>query len=181
MALKPSDFVVLEMIDNLWTYDQQDFVLQVHGDDMSGYLMQRRLEMQSKGKKAIVSHTPQDWSIMTTRYLELLYILWYQTPAHFIATTSVSEPLPGLRESPKASEFYDSLEIDYGIRYDGHKENLYRFETHLLLAHDRKGFYLTTIKERGSRVRRPLSKVPLHNFVVQYLCPVAGFQIPEGV
>jgi len=180
--LARGDWLMIDLIDNLWTYDQQDFIRQIHGQDQSDYIMQRRLEMKEKGKKGMLTHTPQDWSIMTLRYMELMYIAWYQVHAHLIATTSISEP-PGAAfpESMKAKQFYGSLETDYGFRYDGHKENLFRFETHLLLAQDRKGFYLTTVKERGARVRRRLTMVPLHNFVLQYLYPVAGFPLPSEV
>jgi len=181
-GLKRGDWVMVDLIDNIWTYDQRDFIKQIYGADESEYLMQRRLEMKERGKKAILTHNPQDWSIMSTRYMELLYILWYRLHAHLIATTSISEaPGGAYPESLKAKQFYGSLEKDFGFRYDGHKENLYRFESHLVLAQDRNGYYLTTVKERGSRVRRMLKRVPLHNFVLQYLYPVAGFPIPSKV
>lgn len=182
--LTPSDWVVCEMVDNIWTFTREFFTKGIFGEDLADYMMLKRIQMRDAGKKGGSGsmYTPSDWDVMNTLYLELIFILWYQIKAHFIATTSIHEPIPStvFRPGPKEVQFYGSLETDYGFRYDGHKENLFRFDSHLLLAHDRSGRYLTTIKERASRVRRTLDRIKLSNFVIQYLCPVAGFQLPEA-
>ena len=93
----------------------------------------------------------------------------YQLPSHIIVTSKVT-PLASSDETEIRS-LYSFL----GIRPEGEKRNSYRVHTILYLSRDKKGWYMTTVKDRG---RRQLDKVPVTDFAIQYGVAVGGWELP---
>lgn len=170
--VKPDDWIVPEMLGNLWSLAQSGFIGRVFKEDIDEYYIRARLELEQGAKRLEALKGWIDWNVINKMHNDAFMIpLCYQLPCHVYMTTSISITSPGeaSREEAEQKAFYgDSL-----IRIDGQKHNIFRAQTILLFTRRRDGWYMSTfIKDRG---RKFIENELIFDFATQYLLGAAGW------
>lgn len=170
----PDDWVVVEMMGNVWNMASTSFVEEIFNKDVGEYFLERRKDMEATKSKKLEALGGWDaWSVIKKMHNDDFIVpVCYHLPVHVVLTTSISITTNQLasREDAELRSFYgDNL-----IRLEGEKINPYRVQSILLLKHPSKSQWnmSTFIKDRA---RKWLDNEPLYNFGMQYLYDVAGW------
>lgn len=179
---KPGEWVVLEMMNNLWSMAQGAFVERVFKEGIGEYFLKVREALGAKGGRLEALRGWSDWTVINRMHNDdFITPLCFETGCHIYMTTSVSLISPGeasseSRADPETASFYgDSL-----IRLEGQKYNPYRAQSIFLFSRrnvkgkDPEFRVNTFLKDRG---RKWLQDEPLWDFGIQYLTGVAGWQV----
>lgn len=164
------DWLVVDMLDSAWDFVQSFFVEEIFGKDIASYFLQVRRELKGGASSLSALKGWTDWSVINKLYQGWINEISYRLPCHIFcackATAVRSEDEPAIRD----------LYSTFGARPEGEKRNTYRVHSVFLLTHDRDGFYMSTVKDRG-RIR--LENTPLtpgQNFATKYLQLFAGWE-----
>jgi hypothetical protein len=159
------DWLVLDMADKAWTAVQRYFIGEIFDQEMGEYFLEARRKMKKDAKSLFAGRDAAlkgwtDWPTINRLYEDFMLPLVYRSPAHLYLATAgqaVSED-----DDKEVQELYGP----YGIRPAGQKALAHQPDTVLLLAHNKTGYFMTTIKDRGGR--KYVERLPLHNFAIQY-------------
>ena len=164
------DWLIVDMLCSAWDFVQSFFVEEIFSEDIASYFLQVRKELKEGASNLSALKGWTDWSVINKLYQSWINEITYRLPCHIFfackATTVRSEDELAIRD----------LYSTFGARPEGEKRNTYRVHSVFLLTHDRDGFYMSTVKDRG-RVR--LENTPLtpeHNFATKYLQLFAGWE-----
>lgn len=164
------DWLAVDMLCSTWDFVQSYFVEEIFSEDIASYFLQVRKGLKEGASSLNALKGWVDWAVINKLYQSWVNDITYRLPCHIFfackATTVRSEDELAIRD----------LYSTFGARPEGEKRNTYRVHSVFLLTHDRNGFYMSTVKDRG-RVR--LENAPLtpeHNFATKYLQLFAGWE-----
>jgi len=169
--LKPDDWLVIEMLGNLWSIVQGAFVAEVFQKDVGQYFLEVRKRTKEGATRLDGLRGWTDWTVINRMHNDDFIVpACFETPCHVFMTTSITAGAPTGEDAELKAFYGDSM-----IRFDGQKHNPFRAQTMLILTAEGKGdkreyFMSTYLKDRG---RPHLTKVKLLDFALQYLCEVA--------
>lgn len=168
--IRPQDWLVIDLLDPAWEAVQAYFVEQVFNEDIEDYFLQARKE--TKGAKGNFKALDgwKDWPVINRLYKGWANPLFLQTKANIYATAK-AEPVSADTDDKETRLLFGP----YGVKPKGQKETGNLFHSILLFTYPKAGeYYLTTIRDRQRAV---VEKLPLSNFVVQYLVKLAGWHL----
>jgi len=177
---KPSDWTVIDMIDNAWKTVQSYFVTEVFGDEPGQYFLMVRKEMEAGFRKTKKGDMPQsaitegldgwkDWAVINKLYDDWMLPIVYQIHTHVYATAKVEKLEPRTDKDPEVLTLFGEL----GYRPAGQKSLGHQMHTLFLFVPGKDSWYITTIKDRAGRGY--FSKVKLTSLYTQYLVAKAGW------
>jgi len=148
--LKPEDWLCLDMLGRFWDLAQLYYSEQVFGKDPIDHLLTLKRQAQSVSFGGFDGL--QDWSLIKRLHNEKIMddaVLW--SDFNIMATTSVGQYLP-VEKVPKAG-VQGLLASQFGIKLEGEKHNIYRFDTIAVLYRKKDGtFWFRLAKDRGRLV-----------------------------
>jgi len=153
-VLKPGDWLCFDMLSRFWDLAQQYYSLRVFGEDPIEHMLTLRKIMGGVSFGGFDGL--KDWSLIKRLHNDLLVddAVVY-SPFNVMATTSVGQFLP-IEKKPKKGiqSVYASV---FGIKPEGEKHNVYRFDTQAVLfrtqdddGEERYAFRL--VRDRGRTV-----------------------------
>ncbi len=149
-VLLPQDWMCLDMMNRFWDFAQNYYSRMVFGKTPSEYLMMLRNQAKAVSFGGFDGLT--DWTIIKRMHNEELVddaLLWSQF--NVMATTSISSYLP-VEKIPKAG-IEGVLATSFGIKLEGEKHNLYRFDTVAVMVKKANGhFYFRLAKDKGRNI-----------------------------
>ena len=164
-----NDWLVVDMLCSVWDLVQSYFVEEIFDKDIGNYFLQARKEMKAGSANLSALKGWTDWSVVNKLYQAWINEITYRLPCHIFFTCKATKLS---REDDENTR--DTYSI-FGVRPEGEKRNAYRVHSVFLFTHDRNGFYISTVKDRG-RIR--LENAPLtpeQNFATKYLQLFAGW------
>ena len=169
-VIRPQDWLIVDLLDPAWEAVQAYFIEQVFNENIEDYFLQARKETKSgKGTMKTLDGW-KDWSIINRLYKAWVNPLFLQTKVNIYATAKVEQVSSDTDDKETRLIFGP-----YGVKPKGQKETGNLFHSILLFNYPKAGkYYLTTIRDR----QRPVfEKLPLTNFVTQYLVKVGGWRM----
>lgn len=148
--LAPEDWLCFDMLGRFWDLSQQYYSLRVFGEDPIEHLL--RLRKQAGTVNFGGFDGLQDWTLIKRLHNEKLMddaVLYSEF--NVMATTSVGTYLP-IEKVPKTGikGLYAS---EFGIKPEGEKHNIYRFDTQAVLFRTKENKYMfRLIRDRGRTV-----------------------------
>jgi len=181
-AIKPNDWIVIDMADSPWDAVQRFYTNEVFGKGKGAYFLQTRRMVQSKlesgGKKAFMSEEGlkgwEDWPTINAMYFDFIMPIINNQCAHIYLSTKVQSLSP--KDDPTVKVTYG----DFGIRASGQKNLGHAVHTILLYSIDisvkeKPVWKVTTIKDRANR--EYFQKDMFVSFYYQYLVAKAGWEL----
>jgi hypothetical protein len=168
--VKAEDWSVADMLDSVWDYVQSYYVEQIFSTDIANYFLEARKEMKAGASSLGALKGWTDWSVVNKLYQGWINEIIYQLPCHIFLTCKAA------RVNREDEQGIQDMYSTFGLKPDGEKRNGHRVHSILLFSHDRNGYYISTIKDRG-RIR--LENTPLtpeQNFATKYLQTIAGWE-----
>lgn len=148
--ITPDDWVCFDMLGRFWDLAQIYYSTQVFGEDPIEHLL--TLKKQARKTNFGGFDGLQDWALIKKIHnVKLLddAVVW--SDFNVMATSSVSRILPVDKATRTGAE--GMLATLYGVKADGEKHNLYRFDTIAFLFREKdNSFHFQLIKDKG----RPL-------------------------
>jgi hypothetical protein len=167
-----NDWLVIDLLCSTWSMVQNYFVSEIFKKDAGDYFLEMRKQMKAGSSSLSVLRGWTDWVTINRMFEDFINLAAYQLPCNvFFCCKAVRL---NAEDDTEVKDAYSS----YGLQPAGEKKCPYRVHTVLLLTHDKRGYYLTSIKDRG---RIKLENVPLtpdQNFATRYLQLVGGWE-PE--
>jgi len=159
------DWIVVDMADKMWTAVQRYFISEVFDKEMGEYFLEARKKVKKDAKSLFAGRDAAlkgwtDWPVVNRLYDDLVFPLIYRSSANLYMASAAQA----------VSEDDDKITKDlygpWGVRPAGQKNLGHQPDTVLLMMHDKAGYNLTTIKDRGGR--KYIERQKLVNFAVQY-------------
>jgi len=172
--VKKGDWVIVEMLGNMWSMAQSGFANEVFQEGIGEYFLRVRKEMRENATRLDAIKGWTDWIVINKMHNEdFMNKVCYELPSNVYMTTSSSIIAPSAvsKEEAEQRAFYgDSL-----IRIDGQKANIFRAQSIFLnVKRKKEWFYSTFIKDRG---REFVENEKVSDFGFQYLVGVAKWEI----
>jgi len=169
--IKMGDWVIVEMMSNLWELASSGFINEAFEKGTSEWFIEVRKKI-GESKKPLMDGL-RDWPVINKMHNDdFINQICYNSLAHVFMTTSVTAPSE--LEDKETKDFY----ADNMVRFGGQKGNVYRAQTMLLFQAMGKGverkYYMSTVVK--DRARKWIDKVEVFDFYSQYLCDVAGWE-----
>lgn len=189
---KPGDWVVVEAMGAMWDMAQDGFVGAIWDKGIGEYFLERRKAQEEqeqairegklKGKVSSRLDAMDGWKdwlvIKKLHNSDFIIPICTRLPVHSYFTTSMS--VTSKAEAAKEDPDIQSMYGETLIRYEGEKRNPFRVQTGFIFSgNKRDAFFMTTFLKEWSN-RAWMTKVPLHNFALQYLVAVGGWKFPGG-
>ncbi len=185
--VKPSDWTIIDMVDNAWRTVQRFFTEEVFQEDIGSYFLQIRKELaagvrKTKSGKAMTSLPAEvfdgwkDWVVMNKLYDDFILPVVYRIRTHTYATTKVEQVDRKTEKDEETLLQYGEL----GIRPAGQKALGHQMHSIFLFIPGygkEKGWKITTIKDRGNRGY--FSKTVLTSFFYQYMIAKARWSVRD--
>lgn len=165
-----NDWLIIDLLDSTWSMVQNYFVSEIFKKDAGDYFLQMRKEMKVGSSSLSVLKGWTDWVTINRMYEDFINLACYQLPCNVFFCCKASKL--NAEDDTETQDTYSS----YGLQPSGEKKNSYRVHTVLLLTHDKHGYYLTTIKDRGRLRFENMALTPEANFAVKYLQMIAGWE-----
>jgi len=172
--IKSNDWVVLEMMDSLWSLAISGFVAEIFGKDIGEYFMQARKAMTGKkGLEALGGWT--DWNVINKNHNDdFVNQVCYKYPVHVVMTTAIS-----VTSNKAAAGESSEVKAVYGdelVRLGGQKNVPYRAQSIFLLNHPKRNRWTisTYLKDRS---REWFDNEELFDFGIQYIFGKAGWSM----
>ena len=144
------DWLCFDMLGRFWDLCQQYYSLRVFGEDPVEHLLNLRRQAGQVNFGGFDGL--QDWTLIKRLHNEKLLddaVLYSQF--NVMATTSVGTYLP-VEKMPKTG-IKGTLAMNFGIKAEGEKHNIFRFDTIAVLYRKKEGgFYFKMVKDRGRAV-----------------------------
>jgi hypothetical protein len=144
------DWVCFDMLGRFWDLAQQYYSLRVFGEDPIEHLLRLRKQagqVQFGGFDGL-----QDWTLIKRLHNEKLIddaVLY--SPFNVMATTSVGQYLP-VEKIPKTG-LQGIYASEFGIKPEGEKHNIYRFDTQAVTYRKKEGTYhFRLVRDRGRTI-----------------------------
>lgn len=148
--LTPDDWLCMDMLGRFWELAQLYYSEEVFGQDPIEHIL--ALKRQSQRTDFGGFDGLQDWSLIKRLHNEKIMddaVLW--SPFNVMATTSVGQFLP-VEKVPKTG-IKGVYAMEFGIKVDGEKHNIYRFDTQAVMYRTREGGYrFRLVRDRGRTV-----------------------------
>lgn len=166
---EPGDWLVIDMINQAWTYVQNYYTEQVFGKELDRYW----LEAQKTGINPGGDYG-SNWVVINKLYTAFMLSL-ARYPGHLLACA----PVVDVRQPDRAGKGGDSKEILHlfgrlGVKPEGQKALAYHFHSVLLCQEvPKEGWTYTTVKDRN---RPQMVGEKMTDFVRSYLMKVAGWR-----
>jgi hypothetical protein len=170
LKVTSKDWLVVDMLCSAWDFVQSFFVEEIFGKNIASYFLQARKELKQGASNLSALKGWTDWSVINKLYQTWINEVTYRLPCHIFFACKAATVT---KDDEVAIQDMYSI---FGIRPEGEKRNTYRVHSVFLLTHDRNGFYISTVKDRG-RIR--LENTPLtpeQNFATKYLQLFAGWE-----
>jgi len=148
--LCPDDWLCLDMLGRFWDLAQLYYSEEVFGKDPIDHILTLKRQAQQVNFGGFDGL--QDWSLIKRLHNEKLMddaVLWSEF--NVMATTSVGNYLP-VEKVPKTGlkSIYAS---EFGIKPEGEKHNIYRYDTQAMLYRKKEGTYhFRLVRDRGRTV-----------------------------
>lgn len=148
--LTPSDWFCMDMLGRFWDLSQNYYSSEVFGKDPAEHIIQ--LKKQAAQVNFGGFDGLQDWAVIKRLHNEqLMDAAVLYSEFNVMCTTSVREWLP-VEKVPKAGQLgiYAS---EFGVKPEGEKHNIYRFDTQAMLYRKSGGTYhFRMVRDRGRPV-----------------------------
>lgn len=166
-----SDWAVVDLMDVSWEEAQNHYSNEVYGEDKGDYFVNRRKSMKNPAKENLFEGFT-DWNVIKPLYDSFSKAIFYTHRGHTFATAGAAAVSRG------GGSFGDSKEVistfgHVGLKPTGNKRLMHNVHTAILFTQDKKGWHLTTAKDRE---REMLKNEPVDNFAYDYLRDVAGWK-----
>ncbi len=148
--LSPNDWLCFDMLGRFWDLCKQYYSLRVFGEDPIEHLLNLR---RQAGKIDFGGFDGlQDWPLIKRLHNEkLLDDAVLYSEFNIMATTSVGTYLP-IEKVPKTG-IKGIYATEFGIKPEGEKHNIYRFDTQAVLFRRKSGTYhFRLVRDRGRMV-----------------------------
>ncbi len=149
-VLTPKDWLCFDMLGRFWDLSQQYYSLRVFGEDPIEHLLNLRKQAGQVNFGGFDGL--QDWTLIKRLHNEKLMddaVLYSEF--NVMATTSVGNYLP-IEKVPKVG-IKGTLAMNFGIKVEGEKHNIYRFDTIAVLYRNKEGLFQFRIaKDRGRTI-----------------------------
>jgi len=150
LTLTPDDWLCMDMMGRFWDFCQNFYSRTVFGKTPSEHLLALRNQAKSVSFGGFDGLT--DWTVIKRLHNEELVddaLLW--SPFNVMATTSISTYLP-VEKVPKTG-VEGLIASEFGVKVEGEKHNVYRFDTIAILRRARTGAYTFKLaKDKGRPV-----------------------------
>jgi len=144
------DWICFDMLGRFWDLAQQYYSIRVFGQDPIEHLL--NLKQQASKVNFGGFDGLQDWSLIKRMHNELLLdnaVLYSQF--NVMATTSVGQYLP--MEKIPTTGIENILAMKFGVKLEGEKHNIYRFDTIAVMKRKSDGSFIYRLaKDRGRAV-----------------------------
>jgi phage terminase small subunit len=164
------DWLVVDMLCSVWDFVQSFFVEEIFGQDIASYFLQARKELKQGASSLSALRGWTDWGVINKLYQTWINEIAYRLPCHVFFTCKATRV--GQDDEADIRDMYST----FGVRPEGEKRNTYRVHSVFLLTHDRNGFYMSTVKDRGRVRLENTSLTPEQNFATKYLQLFAGWE-----
>jgi hypothetical protein len=164
------DWLVVDMLCSVWDFVQSYFVEEIFGKDIASYLLQVRKDLKQGASNLSALKGWTDWSVINKLYQTWINEIAYRLPCHIFFACKATRV-----SRDDETDIQDTYSV-YGVRPEGEKRNTYRVHSVFLLTHDRDGFYMSTIKDRGRPRLESAPLTPEQNFATKYLQLFAGWE-----
>lgn len=171
--LQPNDFLVCDLISEVWAVVQEYYTRMIFGNDIGAYFLQVKQDM----KKDTEFGGWTDWKYINKLYFDFVRPFVYKSPCHIIGVATADPINRGGRGGSTAGDDKETVSVfgPVGFKPDGQKRLKHQFNTTIFLHKSLKGEYLmSSVKDRE---RQLMTAKPVNNFALQYLREVAGWQI----
>ena len=148
--LSPEDWLCMDMLGRFWDLTQNYYSSEVFGKDPAEHIIQ--LKKQAAQVNFGGFDGLQDWAVIKRLHNEQLMddaVLYSEF--NVMRTTSVREFLP-VEKVPKAGQL-SVYASEFGVKPEGEKHNIYRFDTQAMLYRKKEGTYhFRMVRDRGRPV-----------------------------
>lgn len=172
--LKPNDWLICDLASEVWPTVQSYYTEMIYDDEVN-YFLKLRAAMSNPAKENVLDGWT-DWQYINKAYNAFIKPFVYQSPCHVIAT-STAEPVARPKSGSTVGDDKETVSVfgGVGFRPEGQKRLRHQFNTTIFLSKDGRGEYrMTTVKDRN---RELIVGQPIHNFAMDYLKGVAGWQL----
>jgi hypothetical protein len=166
------DWLVIDQACSCWTMVQNHFVSEIFKRDSGDYFLEMRKQMKAGSSSLSVLRGWTDWVTINKMFEDFINLGCYQLPSNIFLCCKASKL--NTEDDAEIKDTYSS----YGIQPAGEKKLPYRVHSIFLLTHDKRGYYMTTIKDRGRLKLESITLTPEQNFATRYLQLVGGWE-PE--
>ena len=145
---RPGDWVIVDMIDALWSFVQNWYTQKVFGKDYDEYMLQVRQAVKDKDPKKLETLKGwTDWNVINPTYQDAINRMFYEFDCNIYVTAKSVQ----YSSSSDDKDYADMKEMfaSVGLKPEGEKRNPNRTHTVLFFNNDFDGYYVTTIKDRG--------------------------------
>jgi len=149
-TLHEGDWMCVDMLGRFWDMVQQYYSQRVFGTNPIEHLM--TLKRQAQGIQFNGFDGLQDWPLIKRIHNELFIddMVLY-SPFNVMATTSSKELMP-MEKIPKTG-VQNIYALEFGIKPDGEKHNIYRFDTQAVVYRKKDGgYFFRLVRDRGRPV-----------------------------
>lgn len=146
-TMTPDDWFCMDMMGRFWELSQNYYSRMVFGKSIAEHLLMLRSQAKAVSFSGFDGLT--DWTVIKRMHNEELVddaLIWSRF--NVMATTSIGTYLP-VEKVPKTG-VEGLLAKEFGVKLDGEKHNLYRFDTVALLQRKPDGHFIFRLaKDRG--------------------------------
>jgi hypothetical protein len=161
-TLTEKDWMCFDMLGRFWDLAQQYYAQQVFGKNPVEHLLSLKKQAQSTQFNGFDGL--QDWPLIKRIYGELFIddAVVY-SKFNVMATCGVKEFLP-VERVPKTG-IQSLYALRFGIKPDGEKHNVYRFDTQAVLYRKKEGgYFFKLVRDRGRQVQDTEFEITGKNF-----------------
>ncbi len=148
--LTPDDWLCMDMLGRFWDLSQNYYSSEVFGKDPAEHIIQLRKQASQVNFGGFDGL--QDWAVIKRLHNESLMddaVLYSEF--NIMCTTSVKEWLP-VEKVPKTGQL-GIYATEFGVKPEGEKHNIYRFDTQAVLYRRKDGTYhFRLVRDRGRTV-----------------------------
>lgn len=169
--VRPSDFLICDLMSETWTAVQSYYTDQVFGDDIGSYFLKVKRDMEGKDREF---EGWTDWKVINKLYFDFTRPFVYKSPCNIIAVSGAA-PVVRSKGTSTVGDSKETISIygQVGYKPEGQKRLAHQFNTTLFLSKDSRGEHIiTTLKDRE---RELLQGTRLKNFALDYLKGPAGW------
>jgi hypothetical protein len=184
-TLTAKDWLCLDMLGRFWDLAQQYYSTYVFGCDPIEHLIMLRKEADKGKEMKAVQFSGfdglTDWTIIKRLHNEqLMDDAVIRSPFNIMCTTSTGSFLP-VEKMPKVGTtgIYAS---EFGIKVEGEKHNVYRFDTQAVLYRKKEGTYhFRLVRDRGRAINIATEYDITNKTFMDVYAQIRGMHLPEEV
>ena len=148
-SLLPTDWLSFDMLGRFWDDAQDYYGKQVFGQTVSERIFTLRKAAQSTKFEGFDGL--QDWTLIKGIHNELIDDAITRASFNVICTTSIKEYLP-IEKVPKTG-IASIYATEFGIKPEGEKHNIYRFDTQaFMFRKPNNTYWFRLVRDRGRAV-----------------------------